>query len=513
MQAQSRNRTLENSSIIEQSKKLRTAAGWMMDINGNWVENQNAIANIQLTDELKSGIPQNFKWLQFVLLNNVKQYFYTLLYENTIHISGSRTERRVHYYLMDADAYKDILSTIEKKNGETLSVHSTLYGYMSDSDNEFSSEKLMKLISQTITDKETNQKYVFKINAQHVDNEDVLRFRLPETILTNSDNLKSSYFETKLDAFNEIILPEPKQSNNEEFELNPTSHTTLNNEASKNSKKEDKVEKQVEDEIEERTSPIASATVKETKFGGKEENNTENTEPNDQESEVEWITNDGIAERHTKENALLSKPVSDFSEITGWYLNNKDEWVDENNLSYQFETVGRYQTQYFRYHEKDYILLTRFEKYAGSTFYLIDKTEYEEALKNLETSSIIRFPLISFAGIGYTLDEMIKLSEEAIDKKTDKEVILFRRNYLVMQYKLSEEKNITRFFIYLQQCSQYNVKDAQEKCTINVSSKIKYFDEPLLGTDALFKKMYYESSYKDFISFFHKPLATSLKGE
>lgn len=48
----------------------------------------------------------------------------------------------------------------------------------------------------------------------------------------------------------------------------------------------------------------------------------------------------------------------------------------------------------------------------------------------------------------------------------------------------------------------------QEKIVIR-KSPIKYDDETLLGSDVLFNKAYYESTYNNFMSFFRRPLSSN----
>lgn len=497
MSGQSRNYRPERPMIQTQSEKLRTATGWQLDALGNWISNENAISDTQLTEITKYSVPQNFKWLQFALLKNGQQDIYVLLYETTAYISANQTERRVYYLLMTSKSYSNIVSTIEGKTGETLAIHSSSFGYMSDSDGVYTANKLLKMMGQSILDAEKTPKYDFNINAQHVDNEDVVRFRLPEQANTIKDEyLKASYFEVALNDFKQILLPVSAQAEKSEFDLG---NVTISPSAI--------AESLPDDGIVERT----PAKAKQEDFNLTEPDQPIQEGPSVNSNNIpvtmgQDSINDGIAERQTRETAIVSAPIGQFGNIEGWYLNSEEEWVTDNNHSYKFETVGKYEMRNFKYRNKDYILITRFEKYAGASYFLITKEDYLNTLTGLERSSILRFPVVAYAGIGNTLRDMIEFSEKTIDTPEKKDAVIYRANYMVLQYKLSMQKNISRFFIYYQECSKYGSETSRENCNAKVSSKIKYDDEAMLGSDVLFSKAYYESTYNDFMSFFRKPL-------
>lgn len=491
---QSRNYRPERPMIQQQSEKLRTATGWKLDILGNWVSNENAISDTKLNESNRYSVPQNFKWLQLVQLKNGRQDIYALLYETTAYITATQSERRVYYFLMTSKSYADIISTINTKTGETYDIQSSSFGYMSDSDGVYTANKLLKLMGQSILEAETAPKYDFNINAQHVDSEDVVRFRLPEQSSTIKDEyLKESYFEIPLADFKQILLPVSAQAQTEEFDLGNVTVSPGS------------IGQALNDDIEDRT-PAKNEQA------GFDLSASDRSAGNQQDSitvePAEDTIDDGISERQTKENAIVSAPIAQFSDIEGWYHSADAGWVNDNNQTYRFETVGKYEFRNFSYRGKDYILLTRFEKYAGSTFYLIDKDEYINVANGLDRSSMLRFPVVAYAGVGNTLRDMIELCEKTIDTPQKKDAVIFKSNYLVMQYKLSMQKNVARFFIYFQECSKYGSDTSRESCNNKVSSKIKYDDEAILGSDVLFSKAYYESSYNNFMNFFRQPLPT-----
>lgn len=482
---QSRTSATNTPVIQSQSEKLRTATGWQLDAIGNWISNQNAISDTKLTETTKYTVPQNFIWLQFVSLKNGSQDIYALLYETNVYVSSTQNERRVYYFLMTDRSYSSIASTIKAKTGETLTIISPSFGYMSDSDGIYSANKLLQLMAKSISDKNDAQECTFSINAQHVDNEDVVRFLLPQKSSEINNTLTNNYFETKWNDFNQILLPVAINTVHDEFDLGNLAPST-----SANTQLSD-VNKKKEDNIELRNDSLPQRIV-----------------ANDSLSLGEDSTNLGLNERINKERSTISEPFAVLSGIEGWYLNREGDWVTDKNYSYQFESVGRYEMRSFRYRNKDYILITRVEKYAGETFYLIDKDDYINALAEMDNSSIVRFPLVAHADLSYSLDEMTSMSEEAIDSPKKQDAIIFKTDYLVVQYKLSESKNIARFFFFQQECSKYGSETSKESCNPKVSKKIRYDDEALLGSDVLFSKMYYESTYSNFVSFIRKPAST-----
>lgn len=496
MSGQSRNYQPERPMIETQSDKLRTAKGWKLDILGNWISNENAISDTELTEVTKYSVPQNFKWLQFALLKNKKQDIYALLYETTAYISAGQSERRVYYFLMTSQSYSNIVSTIQKKTGETLTIHSSSFGYMSDSDGIYTANKLLRQMGQSILDAEKSPVYNLNLNAQHVDNEDVVRFRLPEQAsLIKDESLKESYFETNLKDIQQILLPVSSQAETGEFDLGNVTVSPSG------------IVQSVEDGIVDRI-PAKPKGEDFNLTDQKQVLQTGDSIGNSVQHVPVQDTITAINDRSTKETAIVSAPIAQLSDIEGWYLNTEGEWVTENDHSYTFETVGKYEMRNFKYRDKDYILITRFEKYAGASYYLISKEDYLNTLAALERSYILRFPVIAYAGIGNTLRDMIELSEKTIDTPENKDAVVYRTNYMVLQYKLSLKKNISRFFVFYQECSKYGAETSRENCNTKVSNKIKYDDEAVLGTDILFNKAYYESTYNSFVNFFRRPVSS-----
>ncbi len=502
--AQSRSVATGNLKIEKQSEKLRAATGWKQDISGNWMSNVNAISDTKLDEQTLSTVPQNFKWLQFVLLRNGNQDIYTLLYENTAYVSSSKTERRVNFYLMTDQSYLKIVDAVKQKKGETLTIHAASYGYMSDSDSDFSATKLMNQIAQSIAAKNGDQ-YDFSMNAQHVDNEDVVRFRIPEKTSIMSGSLASSYFEVKLSDFERILLPAPDVKNTDEFSLDaPTLVSVREADANTVTPVLVAAVAAVKDDITDRE-PSDKTESKAADFSiNNDVQPVENMQYADTINAEEPMGE--LSDRQEKERAVVSEPIAVFSGIEGWYYTSEGEWVNDKNHLYDFETVGRYELRNFSYHRKNYLLLVRYEKYAGESYYLISKDDYTQVMQDMEKSSMLKFPVIVQTSLSYSFQDMIELCEKTLDTPVKKDAVVFKKQYLVMQYKLSKAKDVARFFIFLQSCSRYGSESSPETCNIVISNKIRYTDESLLMTDKLFAKAYYESSFSNFMDFFRKPL-------
>ena len=495
--AQSRNAATTALKIDTQSEKLRQATGWKKDILGDWVSNNNAISDAKLDEHSMSTVPQNFKWIQFVSLKSGAQDIYALLYENSEYISSVQNERRVHFFLMAAESYMKIADAISLKDGQTITIHSPSYGYMSDKEGEYSSSRLIALMNQAVINDTGTQQYDFSVNAQHVDNEDIVRFRLPEKSSIMSSSLTNSYFEVKWTDFNNIMLPPlAVKKNTDEFSLDAAPVIS-------NGIIQARPSQQEKNGLEDRNMP---SRANDNDF---DITNDAKQSVARQEPDSAIVSDDELTDRIAKEKAVVSSPVTSFANIKGWYHTSDGEWVNDDSHRYDFETVGRYEWRKFLYKDETYWLLVRYEKYAGESYYLISQKDYLQTLQELDRSSVIKFRVLAYAGIGYSFDDVIALCEKTLDTPKKEDAIIFKDRYLVLQYKLSETKNIARFFIFLQECSRYGSETALENCNIIVSDKIRYNDEPLLMSESMFSKMYYESPYNDFMRFFRKPASAT----
>lgn len=470
--------------LLSKSAKLKKAKGWKQDITGDWVSNENAISEVPLNEKGEHLTPQNFKWIQFAHFKNESKDLYALLYESTYYTSSTQSEKRVHYFLMTSKSYAELVAAINRKDRKTFTIHSSTYGYMAESGGEYTAERLMSLIAQSIKNPSRNE-YEFSVSANEVNWEDVVRFRLPEQSSITNRSMSDGYFEAKLVEFSEILLPPTAaESSDEEFDLGRAITATTGKQAAM---------PQIEDRTPVARENIASVNATPTK----NERITTANEPT--------VANDTF-DRADKEEATVSEPISVLSNIESWYYNNEGKWVNDKDVSFRFETVGKYEIRNFNYRNKNYLLLVRYEKYAGASYYLVTKDDYADAVANMANSSIIRFPIVAYGKIGNTLEDMIEISEKAIDMPKRENTVVFKQSKIVLQYKMSETKGIARFFLFEEECSKYGSESASENCSAKTSKKIKYDDVPYLGTEKLFNKMYYETKYLDFITFLQRPL-------
>lgn len=476
--AQSRINNSSSSLQVEaKSAKLKDATGWKKDIMGNWVSNINAISETQLNEQTRHSVPQNFKWIQIVEFNFNNKTHYALLYESDIYIAGIQKQKRVYFYLMSPASYKNLVTTIQDKTGETLTIHSGTYGYMSDEDGIYSQEKLFNLINRSVLASNTLQLDLV-VNAQHVDREDVVRFRLPEQA-NMIRGLDDNYFESNWHSFNSILLPVSKTPVSDEFELEGGAASGAN-------------KTDISNELPDRDTPASEDTFS-------IDNNAEDTDTFNSDSL------ETIIDRVSKENAYISDPIATLSNIEGWYKNTNGKWVSDNDPSYNFESVGKYEFHRFVYHGVECLVLARHEKYAGTSYYLIKKEEYDKEIAKLESSSTLNFPIIASLGIGHKLEDIAKKGEEYIDSPKDGEKIIIRDNYITLQQRNSINRNIARFFFFEKNCTQYG-ENGSVMCNNNVSNKIRYDETEYIGTEAMFDKMYYEVDLTNFIKFLKSPL-------
>ncbi|NDV77615.1 hypothetical protein [Dysgonomonas sp. 511] len=493
---QSRMNNNPQLQITAQSEKLRSATGWKQDITGNWISNANVISDSQVNDANRGRIPQNFNWLQFVSLKHNNRIIYAVLYENAMNVSETKNERRVHFFFITEKDYAGLVASVKKKNAETKAISSTYYGYISDNDGDFTPQKLFKQMVQILS-ASNQQQYSFAVNAQHVDNEDVVRFRLPEQFSETKGNLLDNYFEVKYIDFDKILLPAPSVAEEKgEFDLGAVApvatvaqvgNTVLPQQGSR------------EDDIADRSANVTEPDDTTTPISVSQADAGQALSDTIVEEEL-------VLDRKNRERARLSAPIAALGGIQGWYHTPDGDWVNDKSHLYDFETVGRYEMRNLTYKENNYVLIVRHEKYAGEVYYLVSKDDYLQAVNNLESSSMLELPVIAYAGIGNRLEDVVEICEKAIDAPQKEDAIIFNDKYLVVQYRLSAAKNISRFFIFLRECSRYGSADAPENCLNKVSMNVKYADEHLLMTDQLFSKMYYESSYNNFIGFFRRPL-------
>lgn len=490
------NKTTVNApiSVKNKSNKLKFATGWKLDSESKWVSNVNAIGDIALNSQTQTTVPQNFQWIQFLELNINNQDMYAILFENSAYISPTKTEKRVHFYIFKNNAYANLINYINGKDGTNKVFSSNIYGYMSNSDGIYNQEKLFQQIQTSISMAGSNQ-YDFVVNSQYVDNKDVIRFRLPEQSSIMSGGMRGGYFEVDYKDFTDILIPvsETKVLNDEfDLDLDPTSSlatTLIESDEFEISNTQLKTKKSKNDIKPVQDSIVAINTAK-----------------------VDNSHEHSLAARTEKKKAKVSGPFSILDDVKGWYKNDTGEWVDETNYTYNFETVGKYEMRNMKYHNADYIIFIKYEKYAGTKYHLINKDDYKKALSDIKGGDIVRLPVICHVSVGYTLEDFIEKAEEVIDTPISGEKIIIKEHNLVIQYKASDVRNVARFFIFDENCTQYG-EYGSKTCDVTTSSKIKYDDRSLLLSDLMFGKMYYESTYDEFSNFLLSPYRVEIQLE
>lgn len=219
----------ENKEIVQfssKSEKLTKAIGWKQDkVTGKWIENKNVIYDRKCPSYLVSHVSQNFKWLQFATILIGGQKYYILLYEQLggeykyPHIQEDWVEDlRTHYFILTPNEYENIKKQIDLKSGENIKITSKMSGYLSNRSNilggeySYNEENLLAKINNAI-EKQGYSKTCFVLNAQVVDGQEVVRFRLPEEDLSlDKDcsfverNFKTEYFEVNASDFKKILI-------------------------------------------------------------------------------------------------------------------------------------------------------------------------------------------------------------------------------------------------------------------------------------------------------------------
>lgn len=484
--AQSRAQNISSSvKIIGKSEKLSQAIGWKQDLTGEWISNTNVISDTKLTSNEFSTVPQNFKWIQFVLLTLSDTTYYCMLYENEVYLSNSLNERRINFYIMNTSSYTDLFNNLTHRGGKTLTLHSSIFGYLSNRDVALSQEKLLELIEQKISSQDKLQYDLF-ISRQHIDDTDVVRFRLPEQSSIMGGILNQGYFEISADIFSQLLLPplpsSPIQAGvNEEFELDAESLPAITLALQKENSNTGNISGEF------LVNKTPSGYVDESSVGTIQDKH------------------DVVEGRQNKETPIVSSPIAKMTNIKGWYYNSEGKWVSDIDYSYGFETVGKYEFRNMSYKGRDYLVLIKYEKYTGALYFVVPKDDYVIAVRAMNNSGTVQFPIIAHVGLGYTIDDLVKATQVAIDAP-QKEQIVKKEFNLVMQYRTSPVKDVARFFIYAQSCTQYG-ESGNKSCDTKVSNKIKYTDTSLIGTQRLFEKMYYETSFKNFDAFLKFPLS------
>ena len=205
----------ENVEFDSKSEKLIEATGWEQNrITGEWIENQNVIADRNITPKARSA-SQKFNWLQFATLTFEGVQYYLLVYEKPTGSyrypnirEGWISFENVYFFAFTPEQYGQMVNSINLMSGETINIKSNLISDISDMQiygaEEYEEEDLLAHITYRLN-KPLSYEKCFRLNSQVVDGSEVIRFRLPEDCITE-DKLQTAYFEVLLEDFASILL-------------------------------------------------------------------------------------------------------------------------------------------------------------------------------------------------------------------------------------------------------------------------------------------------------------------
>jgi hypothetical protein len=208
----------EKIKFSASSNKLTKATGWEQNkTTKEWIENKNVIDNQICKPFWVSRIPQNFTWIKISTIERNEIKYYVLLFEKK---SGKykypniqqdwESETQTHFFLLDTNQYAEIKEKLKLNNGETITITSSINGYITDrfkilgGEHLYNEDNLLNKIKISID----NPSYdlCFNLNSQIIDNKNIVRFRLPESCYSTSENIKTKYFEIGLNEFKILFL-------------------------------------------------------------------------------------------------------------------------------------------------------------------------------------------------------------------------------------------------------------------------------------------------------------------
>lgn len=205
-------------SFLSESPKLTKATGWQQnEETGKWVDNKNSIDDKEVKSYWVSHIPQNFTWINFrtLIKGDVKYYVFVFekhsgSYKYPNIREGWEADKRTYFLAFQESDFNELKSQIESQNGENFIVKSKIFDYITNAyvilkgEHLYNEENLLAKISKTI-DKPSYLEYGLVVNSQVTDGENIVRFRLPESIATGEDRIKEAYFEVSLLEFKSIL--------------------------------------------------------------------------------------------------------------------------------------------------------------------------------------------------------------------------------------------------------------------------------------------------------------------
>ena len=211
----------ENKSLLsfkDKSEKLSKATGWALNKQtGKWIENKNVIDTKECPPYWISHVSQNFKWLQFAIINKDGTDYYAFLYER---LGGEykypnimedwETDLRTHFLIMTSEQYFDLKKQIELKSGTNIKISSKIIGTMTDrfkilkGEHLYNEENLLAKITKAFESPSYGESCLM-FNSQTVDGVDVVRFRLLDSCYSADRNFSNEYFETTHSDFLKIL--------------------------------------------------------------------------------------------------------------------------------------------------------------------------------------------------------------------------------------------------------------------------------------------------------------------
>lgn len=512
--------------------------------------------------------------LILVNYNNEKYYTLVYENEQADSATGSIEKRVNFYLMSQKDymdlAALANMSTTEPD----LVIHSSQYGYMSDKDGVYNQDRLLNLLKESIDRPKSVQYDLILQPFNKPNGTVVVRFRLPHPFSILDSGLEEEFFEISKADFSSNLLPlsivqEKLQPEDSSFEitvapnlqtksnsnvtsdiqtrsndniapdiqkessndvtLNPQTESNSNVAPNSQTKSSDNTALDIqetavyEDDMPDR-SPINAISVR-------SDNNSTGQNTSENSSLIsDYYTNSDIAtlvtnnqssaqneadpfdvpDRVSKEAPIISEPIALFADPVGWYYNSDGQWVNEDNHTYNFETVGRYEIRNVQYRGKRYLAFSKYQKYSGAIHYLLPADQFIMGVLNMDNSSMFKVPVITSCGIGYTLQEMIDKAVEVLDTPSSLTLVVIEKQYLTFQYRVSKAKDIARFFIFEEKCTQYG-EDGGETCFPELPNTIKFDEVQLVGTNELFNKMYFETTSQKFMTFMTAPLQNTTK--
>lgn len=210
---------VDKIEFLGKTEKLTKATGWEQNkTTGEWVSNKNVIDYKECKPYWASHVSQNFKWLQFSIVEREGNKYYIFLYEK---LSGKykypniqqdwETETQTHFFVITESGFNQFKEKLKLNNGETIQLKSKMNGFITDrykilgGEHLYNEENLLNKIRNTI-DKPNYSELCFTLNSQTIDGSNVIRFRLPESCYSSGENIKTKYFEVLNEDFQKILF-------------------------------------------------------------------------------------------------------------------------------------------------------------------------------------------------------------------------------------------------------------------------------------------------------------------